>query len=286
MGPDAGTTKSAHAVVVPVFGPLAEDFQEFCTRLRRDGFALILVDNNPVCEPALELVGATALVNNFNRGGVAGGFNRGVEKALLLGAEWITLLDQDSRIGAEGLLSLVRLLQSAPASRIVVGPSVWDERRKVRHGRVLSEELIEWPTRMLISSGTTFRSSDWSSLGAFNEELCIDFVDHAWCFRAQSRGFSLLQHSRVLLSQEFGERHPIPLCHALGMQLYAPIRHFYAIRNLRWLFLQPYVPLDLKVKEILKMFVKPWVWLLFEPHRRDNIMAVLTGLTAPLPRSH
>jgi rhamnosyltransferase len=237
-------------------------------------------------DPALEHLEAAALVLNFNRGGVAGGFNRGVEEALLHGAEWITLLDQDSRIGAEGLAGLVGLLRSAPASRIVVGPTVWDERRQVRHGRVWSDDAIESPTRLLISSGTTFRASEWISLGTFNEDLCIDFVDHAWCFRAQSRGFRLVQHSRILLSQEFGKRHPSQFCHALGMQLYTPTRHFFSIRNLRWLSLQPYVPLDLKLKELIKMAFKPWIWILFEPRRRENLAAILRGLVAPLPSSH
>ncbi len=68
----------------------------------------------------------------------------------------------------------------------------------------------------------------------------------------------------------------------LGMELYSPIRHFYAIRNLRWLCLQPFVPLDLKIKELVKMAIKPWLWILFEPQRLANLRAVLGALTAPL----
>jgi hypothetical protein len=55
---------------------------------------------------------------------------------------------------------------------------------------------------------------------------------------------------------------------------------------LRWLCLQAYVPLDLKVKEVLKMLVKPWLWLLFEPKRRENFKAIWSALVAPLPDNY
>jgi rhamnosyltransferase len=77
--------------------------------------------------------------------------------------------------------------------------------------------------------------------------------------------------------------HPSRLCRAIGLQLYSPSRHFYSIRNLRWLCLQPYIPKGLKLKETLKMLIKPWLWILFEPDRLANIKAIVAGLLAPLP---
>jgi hypothetical protein len=73
------------------------------------------------------------------------------------------------------------------------------------------------------------------------------------------------------------------LCRSLGLQLYSPVRHYFAVRNLRWLLLQGYVPCDLRIKEFLKMLLKPWLWILFEPNRRANIVAVVRALVAPLP---
>lgn len=271
-----------HVVVIPVYGFLDTDFQDYCENLGKAGFNLILVDNNEVSDPQLQAVKAGFLLLNANRGGVAGGFNRGVEHALLLQADWVTLLDQDSRIDSKGLHRLADLLEATPAGGVIVGPCIWDQRRRAIHGRIQKQASVEWPTRLLISSGTTFRLSEWKSLGEFDENLHIDFVDHAWCFRAQSQGFKLVQHSQVLLYQTFGRRHPNPFCHMLGMELYSPIRHFYAIRNLRWLCLQPFVPLDLKIKELVKMAIKPWLWILFEPQRLANLRAVLGALTAPL----
>ena len=67
------------------------------------------------------------------------------------------------------------------------------------------------------------------------------------------------------------------------MELYSPTRHYYSLRNLRLLLRCSDVPRDLKVKEVLKMTIKPWLWLLFEPNRVDNIKAIYNALRATVP---
>ena len=116
-----------------------------------------------------------------------------------------------------------------------------------------------------------------------DEWLVVDFVDHSWCFRAQVRqGFRLLQHPEVRLAQRFGRAHPNRVCRWLGMELYAPRRHYYQLRNLRWLLQQAEVPLDLRCKELIKMLLKPWLWLLCEPRRRDSTCVQCLEVTWPL----
>jgi rhamnosyltransferase len=272
-----------HAVVIPFFGRASPDWTDYLHALEGLGFLVVVVDNNP--EPMQELLpgkGCVYLLNR-NQGGIAGGLNRGIHSACQMGVTWITLLDQDSRISPRQICRLRAPFDSDPARLLLIGPSIWDEQRQRRHGRWSSSTYPLQKTRLLISSGTTFRSADWNSLGALHEGLFIDFVDHAWCFRAQVRGFQLFQHAEVTLKQQFGVEHPSWLCRSLGLQLYSPARHFYGLRNLRWLCLQTYIPLDLKVKEVLKMLIKPWLWVLFEPQRRANLKAITAGLFAPLP---
>jgi len=276
--------RQSHAVVIPLFGALSADFACYLRTLVDQSFLVVLVDNNYQRFPShLNQVMGCEFVVNGNRGGIAGGLNRGIEFALQSGVSWITLLDQDSRIPVEQICRLLEPFEVYPERRLVVGPSIWDQQRQIRHGRWLPSFNAFQQTRLLISSGTTFQAKDWHQLGSLHDELHIDFVDHAWCFRAQARGFKLLQHSEVVLKQQFGAVHPNRFCRWLGMQLYSPDRHFYGLRNLRWLLLQPYVPLDLKLKELLKMLFKPWLWLLLEPNRGANLKAIARGLLAPLP---
>jgi rhamnosyltransferase len=266
---------------------VSEDFWRYLQDLADIGLFVVLVDNNPQplqCFPLSRVY--FELVFNGNCGGIAGGLNRGIEFALGTDCLWITLLDQDSRISAEEMLLMPKAWDDYPGRQLVVGPVIWDEQRQERHGRWRATANGFDATRLLISSGTTFRISDWPQLGSMHEGLFIDFVDHAWCFRAQARGFQLLQHPLVTLRQCFGDEHPNRVCRWFGMQLYSPERHFYALRNLRWLCLQPYIPLDLKIKELLKMLVKPWLWLIFEPRRHENLKAIFSGLRCSLPSKY
>jgi hypothetical protein len=40
----------------------------------------------------------------------------------------------------------------------------------------------------------------------------------------------------------------------------------------------------LKIKEVAKMLLKPWLWLLLEPQRRANARAIIRALLDPLPQ--
>ena len=266
------------ALVIPLYGSFADDLAPCLEAMLKRGLAVIVVDNNPLGAGAGQTLPCTRYVLNENRGGQAGGLNRGVEAAIGLGARWITLLDQDSRLEASDVVRLTEPWTQGFRQRWVVGPTVWDQDRDVRHGRRGGRWGGWHRTRLLISSGTTFQASDWPELGAFDEQLFIDFVDHLWCFRAQARGFQLWQHDDVVMRQCFGQPHPNPVCRYLGMQLYSPLRHYYSLRNLNRLLRHRDVPLDLKLKELIKMLVKPWLWLVFEPSRQANAKAIVAAL--------
>ena len=284
-------TNVEHAVAMPLFGACPPRLLSQLQAYLDQGFAVVLVQNNPPDQGLwpLELAPlnrpdrALRLVANHNQGGVAGGFNRGVEVARAAGARWITLLDQDSALAASDLVRLREPWEQRPAGRFVVGPRIWDQRRQKWQGRPVPRDAGAYlQTRLLISSGTTFQAADWPEMGSMCEWLVVDFVDHSWSFQLQQRGFDLWQHPGVALAQSFGSPHPNWLCDRLGMQLYSPMRHYYSLRNLRWLVRQPEVPVDLKCKEVIKMLFKPWMWLLFEPRRIENMRAIVRAFRSPL----
>jgi rhamnosyltransferase len=269
-------------------GPCFEEFERRMQELRQALGLVVLVDNNPQADQRLNALeaGGMRVVHQANRGGLAGGFNAGIRAAIAAGVQWITLLDQDSAVDPLALVRLQEAWQRHPGRLLLVGPAIRDLDAEPGCVQDTSGSDPYARPRLLISSGTTFCSCDWDRLGPFHTELFIDFLDHIWCFRAAARGCLLLQDQRVELAQRFGAPHPQPLCRWLGMKLYSPQRHYYGLRNLRWLCRQPEVPLDLKVKEVLKMLVKPWLWLLFEPRRPANARAICAGLTDPLPGPH
>lgn len=287
----AAAVAASHWVVVPLFANATEvdRCRHRLNALLGAGFGVVLVDNNPdTVPPPAPLVHMVShpdcrWIVNGNQGGIAGGLNRGIHAAIAAGASIITLLDQDSILDACSMRRLCEPLVHYPGLRLLVGPKIWDKRRGRWHQPARRYWHCYQRTRLLISSGTTFAAAHWLHLGPLDEELFIDFVDHAWCFRAQAAGFVLLQHPQARLEQQFGKPHPNRLCRWLGMELYSPERHYTSLRNLRWLVRQGWVPFDLRCKELLKMLLKPWLWLLFEPRRSENAKVIVAALRSPLP---
>ena len=262
---------SKHALVVPLYGELQAACLDRVKGWMQHGFLVVVVNNNQE-GLSLEGVNASIVVHNHNHLGLAGGFNAGVDVAVANGAEYITLLDQDSAISCT---SLERLAKACTAS-LVVGPRIIDVSRNSEHTSTVNKP------RMLISSGTTFKSGIWAKAGPFKGWMEIDYIDHEWCSRAQSVGIGLKVISQAKLLQTFGTRHPNRIAHHLGMQLYSPYRRAISIRNLRWLLFQSYVPVDIRLKELIKMILKPWLWLVLEPERHRWLNVVRLGLTTPL----
>lgn len=260
-------------VVVALYGEAPHGLWERLAAFVQAGLQVVVVNNNNALPPNHQTLPPVTWLNNGNRGGLAGGLNRGVSEALALNGEYITLLDQDSELDAKAVIALQQEVGRQPDQ--IVGPAIWDQERAHWHTR-------HRRPRLLITSGTTFHAAIWQLVGPYQEWMEIDYIDHEWCSRARRKGLQLRVLPHATLKQHFGERHSNPLAHLLGLQQYSPYRRAIALRNLRWLLHQNYVPLDIRLKEGIKMLFKPWCWLILEPHRRRNARCLWIGLTAPL----
>ena len=255
------------AVVVTLYGASTTGLDMRLQRFLEAGLDVVAVSNNEI---ERQDISCTVLVQNRNAGGLAGGLNRGVDVALQRGSEVITLLDQDSEVDADTILKLQQTVSGS--TNLVVGPAIWDLDRRRWHTRCLLPQ-------MLITSGCTFTTSTWHRVGAYHDWMEIDYLDHEWCSRARQKKCKLAVIPETCLAQRFGVRHPNLIAHKLGLQLYSPYRRAISLRNLRWLLKQDYVPLDIRMKEGIKMLIKPWLWLLFEQGRLGNLRSIRAGLT-------
>ena len=261
------------AVVLPVFGAAPPGLRTQVSILIRAGLLVVLVNNNSQPQAKQDWPSDVILMENANQFGLAGGLNKGVRMALKQGFSAVTLLDQDSELEAEGVLAMQARVRADV--NLVVGPAIWDLDRQCWHTRQQSP-------RMLITSGTTFTSGTWNAVGPFLDWMEIDYLDHEWCSRARQQGFRLRVMEEVRLEQCFGEHHPNRLAHRLGLQLYSPYRRAISIRNLRWLLRQGHIPIDIRLKESIKMLLKPFCWLIFEASRRRTAWSIWVGIQAPL----
>jgi len=265
--------RCGHWLVIPVYGFPTEACMQRWLCWRLNGFNVILVDNNPsqTFDLPEELRSSFLIISNNNLHRLAGGINRGMATTEASTAEVLTILDQDSCIDLGSLDDLrCKVLAS---DHTIWGPMVFDLDRHQLHAA--PGVRAEW---FLMTSGTTFRYHDWISIGPYNERMEIDYLDHEWSARAVAQGYQLKCSKDSILLQAFGEQHPNQYCRKFGMNLYSPIRHEAALRNLLWLLRDSRLPGSFKLKESAKMILKPFFWLIFEKERLANAKAIIRAL--------
>jgi len=270
--------KLSRALVVPIYQGQPRFDKDFLGYLASHNVKIIVVNNNQEYDKYSTAVRArlknlgveVSWCENANRNLIAGAIHQGVARAQEIGCNIVTLLDQDSTISAMDVLKLQSIVAQRP--KLIAGPTIIDERREILTHRSSHKKPV------VITSGCTFRIETWLDIGEYRLDFNIDYLDHEWSFRAQAAGYQTMIERNCRLYQQFGERHPNQIARVLGCELYPPMRHEYAIRNLKKMSVLSHVPLWWKGKEITKMTFKPIIWLATEPNKVANLRAILRGL--------
>lgn len=213
----------------------------------------VVVDNSATGHPALvDLPWGCALIrlHNANRGGLAGAYNRALDR--LAGhtpsVNHVVFLDEDS--DASGLGDL---LSDAVVARALhdpvtaaVAPAYIDRATGLR-GKYI--ELQRWrlhylprvfqglrPVAFVINSMSVWRLDALRRIGAFNEGLAIDHVDTEYCLRARQAGLKVQVDGSHQFLHSIGERRRFTF---LGREMQAgghsAARRYLIGRNTAWL---------------------------------------------------
>lgn len=204
---------------------------------------VVAVDNSP--EPDLHLhealrQGGTTVIDNRNRGGLAGAYNRGAEALLATGCEVIFLLDQDSEIDTSFFSGMMQACSGLGTDTFLLGPKIHEinlgrcmpaippGRRFPRPRRIDDETDGLFPTLFVISSGTALSAGAYRRLGAFREDYFIEYIDIEYGLRASSRDVPVYMNAAVTMRQTTGHivRHG-----RLFTTHHAAWRRYYGARN-------------------------------------------------------
>ena len=161
--------------------------------------------------------------------GVARALNLGAERAAARGFAWLLLLDQDSEVAPDlvSRLFAVRAAYPDPARLAILGAGFVEPAREPRMTASTAanpqapvaapvESAPPWQeVETVITSGSLLSVTTYRRIGAFRDELFIDYVDTDYCRRARAAGYAVATTRRPLMT------------HAIG----APAAH-------RWLWLE------------------------------------------------
>lgn len=162
---------------------------------------MVIVDNGSSNMDAVSQLAAgfprLEIIANRGNDGIAMALNRIMGWASAVGAGWALLLDQDS-VCADGMVGILR--GSASEGVAVVAPGIVDRNRPETTPQTVGPAEVDY----CITSGAIYSVAAWKSVGGYDEEMFIDFVDFDYCLRLKTSGHRIVRDPLAILLHEIG----------------------------------------------------------------------------------
>ena len=260
------------AAIVVLYNPTQGDIRNVKTLSTFD-VNLIVVVNNTTRE-SLDCFSPTPdfdlLINKTNLG-LSTALNQGISKAFeKKNIEYVLLLDQDSILTIESVNELKLSLELATKNNCnpgCIGPRLVDKKNNSSAIKFTPNNNFGYTlTNTIATSGMLIPKFVLQKVGGMREELCIDGIDHEWCFRAKSMGFNILISDNVSMQHDMGES-GISLFGRYRPLYQSPTRHYYIIRNHLYLLKKKYIPVRWRIRELLKTLYRLVIYIIISNNR-------------------
>lgn len=165
---------------------------------------------------------------NKNKG-IGYALNRGIERALDIGCDWIITLDHDS-IAEEKMIDKMLYSYSTYEDKdsvAMITPIHVEEKSNITIKKQGVKNILTE-----ITSGSMVKSYIYKNVIKYNERLFIDLVDHDFCLRLNKEGYLIIQDESAVLLHNLGESITKKI---FGIKLtytnHNEIRRYYMTRN-------------------------------------------------------
>lgn len=228
--------------------------------------------------------------------GIAYAQNIGIEKAILKGAEYVILLDQDSAPYPDMVAQLLNQLEISKNNypKIgAIGPVCIDPRNSTNLSFIASK--FGFPYRFnpltsnsalnvvrlgfLISSGSLISVDCIKDVGGKRSNYFIDHVDTEWCLRARASGYTLLGSTDSFMSHSIGdETRKLGLFFSRNIPYHSPLRDYYMFRNTFLVLRDVKSFFNWKIALIFRLIQFMAYFLIFVPDRMLRLKFMLKGI--------
>jgi rhamnosyltransferase len=266
--------------------------------LLRQCDSIIVVDNTPSSlnnitaeRPRDSKVKLISLGDNF---GIAYAQNIGLEAAINANADFVLIMDQDSIPEQNMVDKLVGALDGKNNSNVIaVGPTYTDPRTKITSRFLVSrlglpfrykpkkksDPNIPIHVAILISSGTLISIPKLVEIGGMRSNYFIDHVDTEWCFRAASKGFTLLGLQSARMEHSLGDKvKRVWLLYLRAVSHHSPLRDYYMYRNTILMLRDVKIPFFWRCFTAYRLIPFAVYFLLFTGNRLARARSMLLGL--------
>lgn len=232
--------------VVVLFRP-SEAQVDNLVRLSQLVEGIVAVDNSSVLDERLHQRIRSAgieMLANFNSGGVAGAYNRGLERLIQKKCQMLFIFDQDSAVPDDYFTRMSDACLALGSAHFLVGPKIFDvnvnrylpahvvSRFGVKPIPITDQDRGLVSCSSIITSGSAMSVETYRALGPFREDYFIDHVDTEYSFRAMCKGVPVCINTSVVLKHEVGKRvvHKILFLKVIQWNT-NPVRQYYSARN-------------------------------------------------------
>lgn len=224
--------------------------------------------------------------------GLAIGQNWGIERSISCGAEWILLLDDDSRFTDGSLGKMKEFLHSSENGNGIVCPKIIDahtgeESTYVAKGVfpkfVKLSKSVRNDILICMASGSFISSQLLEEVGLMDSRFFIDGIDTDFCLRALAGNFTIAAYPECIMMHKLGKRKKVELGNIrFNLTQHATIRYFYIFRNKilvwkKWEILR----LDFLIYDLFNSFLI-FFKIFFERDRFNKFKATILGTLSGL----
>lgn len=252
--------------------------------------SVFIVDNgspSDTLEPIRRLAKAVAnisLIINEENLGIAEALNIGIRHARAAASpQWIVTFDQDST-PTDGMIEVMLSAAKIESDRslvAIIAPSHIDRSSGARleSGSLNSHQGLREVTSTL-TSGNLVNVEALDRVGLFDTSFFIDYVDHEFCLRCRSHGYSIVEVESAKLLHSLGEFRSSKV---LGMTINAshhnPLRRYYITRN-RLIVWKKYLSSETRwVMRDVVSAIKETIKIIFvESDRRQKLKSIGEGI--------
>jgi rhamnosyltransferase len=240
---------------------------------------LYIYDNSEIINPEFakefQKKSSTYYISNQVNLGIAKVLNDAANKAIENGFDYLLTMDQDSKAPANLVERLSKKASESTQFGIV---SPLHSNKFNTHLKEIKD--TEEYVNTTMTSGNLLSLNAYNSVGPFNEDFFIDYVDIEYCLRLKRNGYKIVRLNDLVLEHAEGNIFK----KKMGSKVFypinnAPIRYYYKTRNLLYLK-------NLYKSEFLKLLKIEYLvyiknigkMILFENQKFNKISMIVIGI--------
>jgi rhamnosyltransferase len=200
----------------------------------------VYIFDNSEKEPAIKRELHQLSKVEYYNDGINKGLSKRLNEACYLagkdGFDWLLTMDQDSDFADKSFTFYLDCFSKFEHKQNAAMFGTYNYRAVIAS----SEKCDAKEANDIMTSGTLINLSLFKKIGNFDEALFIDCVDHDYCIRAISAGYSIIRFNNIYLSHQLGKevyRSSIKTLFLVKKkkEIHSPLRCYYMYRNILYL---------------------------------------------------